>query len=104
MTRYKTPISNHHKAMVEYKEKYEAEKVKVVNLRIACKALLDAFEGYEMLAALDINVQESAHNAIDEAEPKSTKCHFCGKTHKMASTPHEDIEGGWCPYRMYADE
>ena len=34
----------------------------------ACKALLSAFEGYEMLAALDSTVQEQARAAIAKAE------------------------------------
>ncbi len=34
----------------------------------ACKALLDAFEGYEMLAALDLTIQEQARSVIARAE------------------------------------
>ncbi len=37
-------------------------------LLAACKALLEAFEGYEMLAALDATVQEQARVAIARAE------------------------------------
>ena len=33
----------------------------------ACQALLDAFEGYEMMAALDYKVQDIAHAAIAAA-------------------------------------
>lgn len=36
----------------------------------ACKALLEAFEGYEMLAALPIDVAEKARAAIAKAEGK----------------------------------
>ncbi|KKN00913.1 hypothetical protein LCGC14_1132960 [marine sediment metagenome] len=34
----------------------------------ACKALLETFEGYEMLAALDLSVQEQAMAATAKAE------------------------------------
>lgn len=43
----------------------ETEKAELVK---ACKALLAAFEGYEMLAALPIDVAEMARAAIAKAE------------------------------------
>ncbi len=39
-------------------------------LLAACKAMLDAWDGYEMLAALDSNVRQEAEAAIAEAEGK----------------------------------
>ena len=53
--------------------------------------------------------QEGIRNNISilHVEPinPTTKCHHCGKIHKMAYTPYDDsIDVGWCPYRMRTDE
>ena len=66
----------------------------------ACKALLSAFEGYEMLAALDSTVQEQARAAIAKA---SGECSECGGTGAVivTSSPglpeHGSIEQESCP-------
>jgi len=43
-------------------------RVDNAKLREACEALLSAFEGYEMLAALDADIQNMARDAIKKEE------------------------------------
>ena len=55
---------------IEDESDEEIERLRADNARLLemCKELLAAFEGYEMLAALDSDTQDRARTAIQKAE------------------------------------
>lgn len=57
---------NRNPACLEYL-RATPERLAAPDLLEACEALLDAFEGYEMMAALDYKVQDLARAAITKA-------------------------------------